>query len=191
LRLITEKSGFTVVEFMLATVIGVTAVAILSLLLIQGVKLFRHYQMSAEANSQARSCMDTIQRLLSNGLANTVTILDSPYFAAPTTASPPGSEIKFTSGKDGLTQYDIYWSDQPSNCVHIKSTPPGGLGSTDTVLATGVSGINFTWSSGNDAIVTVSLQMMVAFDAQTTAAGVAANPITINLPNRSVRLLAQ
>src|ERR1019366_5814531 len=97
--------------------------------------------------------METIERVLSNGKADTLVI------ATPdTTPAVQFSSATFQS-KDG-SMYTLCWFNSPENSIHLQRTPPGGT-TSDIVLATHITTLVFGISANDPGIVSVTLQMTV------------------------------
>jgi prepilin-type N-terminal cleavage/methylation domain-containing protein len=173
-----REKGFTLIEMLLT-------VAVLGVVILAGVQLispmFKFFQRSharQQANLEVRVCLETINRVLSNGRASTMVI------ATPSTTPTVQLSSATFQSMDGST-YTIMWSASPMNTVHLQKTPPGGS-TTDTVLATNVTGLNFGFDVQDPGILHVSLTMTVPLDSSGTPDSFA----TILIPPLTVRMNA-
>ena len=167
------------------------------LIFTRGETFFRHSQVRSDINSTASACLDTLQKTLALGSASTVTIQNSAHVSAGTTP-PPGSEIIFsTSTLPGAVKYDIYWSDQPPNSLHMATTwtTSGGPQTRDAILAGNVTSLSFTWDSSDAALIGISMTLLAKLDSGAgsgnDSSGKPLNSYELFLPNRTVRLLGQ
>jgi len=172
--------GFTLIEILLVVAfIGLIVLAVVNLP--SGVtKWYKRGQSRQQANTEARICMETIERTMSNGRASTLLISPSA-----TTPVMQFAQAQFNT-TDG-SSYTITWSTAPLNSVHIFRTPPGGGTATDTILATHVTGLGFTNDPVNDpALVNVMIRMTVPLDSS----GTPDSYLTILLSNQTIRMIA-
>src|SRR5208337_5665329 len=91
------------------------------------------------ANLQLRICLESIQRVMANGMASTVNVT-----TPPTTPTVQNSQIQFQS-VDG-SSCTISLSPPPGNTVQLQKVLPGGATST-TVLANNVTELTFGLNS--------------------------------------------
>jgi Tfp pilus assembly protein PilE len=153
-RSLLQNKGVTLMEVLLvAGLIGVLALVVVQFFQPM-FKFFQGSQARAQANREARICMDTIQLVLSAGRATTLQV-STPS----TTPAVPLSQAQFT-GLDKAS-YVIAWSTAPMNTVHLQKTPPGGGTGTDTILATNVTGLHFGIDTRDPGVVSVTLHMTV------------------------------
>jgi prepilin-type N-terminal cleavage/methylation domain-containing protein len=173
-----NKKGFTLLEILLtASIIGAIVLAITHL----GFPLIKFFQQSRsrqQANTEARICLETMERVLSNGKASTLVISNSP------TIPPMQSGRAQFQTMEG-SSYTITWSSGPANSVHLLRTPLGGTVAVDTMLATHVTELSFLWDMSDPAILTVTLQMTVPLDSS----GSPDSFLTIMLPPLTTRLI--
>ena len=176
---VRRTRGFTLAEGLLVGVV-------VSMLLLVMVKIssrmftfIARSQTRQKANMEARRCLETIERMMSNGRASTL-MISTPA----TSPMVPNSRVQFTA-MDG-SFYTILWSTAPMNTVHIRRTPAGSAATTDTLLATHVNVLVFLADLTDPAIVTVSLQMTVPLDTSNPPKSV----YTIPLFNRTLRMIS-
>src|SRR5882724_2338351 len=131
LTTLRQDRGFSLPEILLAGVL----VSIFLLVTIQWstnvFKFITRSQLRQQASMEARTCLETIERTLSEGKASTL-VISTPAI----TPTVPNSQAQFST-VDG-SSYVITWSTAPMNTVHIRRIPPGGTTATDTVLASHV-----------------------------------------------------
>ena len=175
-----REKGFYLTEVLLvAALTGLIFLAIVRLLS-PTLRFFQGSQARQQANMQARVCLETIQRVMSNGKASSLVV------STPPTIPPVGSSQARFYAVDGST-YTITWSTAPMNTVHLqKWTTPSGSARIDTVLATHVTGLHFTFDTHDPGIVQVTLEIKVPLDAT----GLPGHFYTISLPNQTVLMVA-
>jgi type II secretory pathway pseudopilin PulG len=171
-----RKSGFTIIETMLGMAILVIIAIAMVKLLKPNIAFFQRFEARQQANFDARKCLDTIRRLLSNGKSSTV-VITTP------TNGPPNSWIGF-QGVDGSSS-TIRWSNSPPNTVHVLHSVKGDTNYTDTVVATNVSGLMFTLDFRDPNIINVALQLDMPLDRS----GQATSVYTLLQPNQSIRMV--
>ncbi len=177
MRIPAEK-GYTLIEIILtAAIVGIVILAI-SQLIFPLIKYFQQSRARQQTNSEARVCLETIARVLSNAMASSM-VISTPV---TTPAAPQASEAQFQS-VDGST-CTVIWSTSPMNTVHLLRTPPGGTVAIDTVLASHVTGFSFAWATNDPSLVNVTLQMTVPLDAS----GSPNSTFSILLPPMTTRL---
>jgi prepilin-type N-terminal cleavage/methylation domain-containing protein len=152
-----DKKGFTLIELMIVIAVGVILILGLTRLVSPTLKFYQQNQARQRANMKMRICIESIERAMANGRVSTLLISPSP--SDPTLGL---SQAQFSS-MDGLTTYQIGWSNTPNNTVHLQKIPPGG-GTTDTVLADYVSSLQFTLDTHDPGIVHVTVMMRVPLD---------------------------
>src|SRR5437879_6467088 len=103
-----QEKGFSLVETLLAGALGSIVLLILVSLTFRMVKFISRNQARQSAAMQARACLETIERFMSNGKANTLQI-STPN----TTPTVPNSRAQFLT-VDG-SSYTITWSTAPPN----------------------------------------------------------------------------
>jgi prepilin-type N-terminal cleavage/methylation domain-containing protein len=172
-----HRDGFTIIEMLLtAALLGLVVLVVAQL----GFPLFKFIQRSQsrqEAQAQARICLETVERAMSNGRASTVTISNSP-------STPPmqSGQVQFQA-VDG-SSYTITWSTAPPNSVHLQHTPLGSSLTTDTVLATSVTEFSFGWNPGDPSIINVNFVMSVPLDSSGSPDSV----MTLMLPPQTIQM---
>jgi len=172
-----NHSGFSLLEMLLvAALIGLVILAATQLLF-PVINFFQRGRAQQKATLEARTCIETIERVLSNGRASTV-VISTP----PTTPAMPSGQIQFL-GVDTST-YTISWSTSPMNTVHLQKTSAAGV-TNDTVLATHVTQLSFCWNPNDPGILNVTLQMTVPFDSS----GSPGSFLTIYLPGQTLRMV--
>jgi len=178
-RVLRRKSGITLVELLIAVAfVGLLALAVVRLLQ-PTLVYFKHTQSRQQAMLQARACLETLQRLLSNGKASTMTI-----------STPSGTPTVQNSRAQFLTtdnsSYIITWSSSPMNSVQVFQTPQGQATAINTILARNVTGLAFGWDMRDPAIITINLQMTIPLDSSGSSTSV----LTLQLPPQTVRMIA-
>jgi prepilin-type N-terminal cleavage/methylation domain-containing protein len=167
-----SKSGFTLIEIMVAVaLLGIATFAAFNLFS-PIVKFFPRSQARSQAILQARQCMETIDRVMSSGRASTLVL--------PAVSTVPFSTAQFI-GVD-QSSYTITLSSSPLNSVHLLRTLPGAALPIDTVLATNVTMLNFLVDLNNPGFVQVTFQMIAPLDSS----GSPDSFYTIFLPNQTI-----
>jgi hypothetical protein len=156
---------------------GILVVALVKMLAPMA-RYFQNNRARQTAQMEARRCMGMIQRVMANGKINPLDI------STPTTTPRmPFSQAQFSDANGSA--YVITWSTAPPNSVHLIRTTAGGA-VTDTILATHVSGLNFTFDSDQPTAVQVTLQIMVPLNSY----GRADDVYTLLLPIQPISMLA-
>ena|SRR5258708_26663181 len=153
-----RKTGQTLIEIMVTLVILSLIAAAFMKLIGPHLDFFKRAQIRQQANGDARKCMETISRFLTNAKASSV-VIKTPPLASP----PPNSEIDFTA-MDNSSTYVIKWSTSPPNSVHVLRTASGSTIPVDTIIGNNVTGLMFTGDFRDPTIVNVSLQIDVVLD---------------------------
>src|SRR5262249_11921712 len=147
---IAKSHGFTLLEAILATALTAAALLVIVKMVSPVTRFFRASQGRQMANFEARTCMDTIQRVMSNGRISTLAI------TTPSTVPlMPFSEAQFNT-VDG-SSYTIMWSTAPMNSVHLERVNSAGS-FTDTILSAHATALNFTLDLDDPAKVFITLQ---------------------------------
>jgi len=145
MRHLKSCSGLTMTELVISSLL----VGIVALFIATNLKwmpaLFQQITTRGQINSDARTCSDTIVRLLKSARPETV-VIDTPV------AGPPGHHISFTSTSN--KSYVISWRADPFNTVALQE---GNL--TPRQLAANVAGLSFTQDFRDPALITMSLLM--------------------------------
>ena len=176
--LLRRENGLTMLELLLvAAILGTVTLAAVRLV-VPMITFIRRAPARQSAQMQMRACMETMERVLSNGKAGTLVIA-----TPPTTPTIQFSSATFQS-QDG-SGYTIYWSPSPVNSVHLQRTPPGGTPS-DTVLATNITALVFGVAGNDPGLITVTLQMTVPLDSS----GSPGSFFTILLPTQTIRMIS-
>jgi Tfp pilus assembly protein PilV len=174
-----RQNGFSVVEIMISAFIA----GLLMLLIFKfSTGIFKFYartQGRQQANMEARRCLDTIDRAISNARADTL-MISTP----DTTPAIPNSQVSFT-GLDNAS-YTITWSTSPANSVHLFKTPAGSSTTTDSILSTHATVLVFVTTAADPTLITVSFRTTTLLDNS-------GNPdsyYTLDMPNRAIRMMA-
>jgi prepilin-type N-terminal cleavage/methylation domain-containing protein len=177
LATLQPEKGFTLLEIIVGVAIFGMIILMVGKLMSPLTQYFQRNRARQQANLQMRICLETIERMMSNGRANTC-ILSAPP------AVPTLSQAKFKS-IDGFT-YTIFYSTSPLNSVHLQRTK-GAIGDPiyDSVLATNVSALIFGWDSRDPALINVTISLRVPLDSS----GRADNSVTILMPPQIIRMV--
>jgi len=172
-----RRGGFTLIEMVLTTALLSLLVLAVARLGFPTFKFMQRSQARQEAQAQARICLETVERVMSNGRASTVTISNSP-----TTPPMQSGQIQFQSVDE--SSYTITWSTAPPNSVHLQHTPQGSSSTTDTVLATSVTGFSFGWNPVDPSIINVNFVMSVPLDSSGSPDSI----LTFILPPQTIQM---
>jgi prepilin-type N-terminal cleavage/methylation domain-containing protein len=174
-----SQRGFSLIEILIVAALCGAVFLAFSNLVAPALKFLHRNQARQQLQTQARGCLDTMDRVISNGRAATVTISNSP-----TIPSLPAAQLQFQSVDN--SSYTITFSSVPINSVHLLHTPFGSLVTTDTVLATNVSVLSFAWSPSDPSIMNVTLIMIVPMDSS----GTPDSFYKIQLPAQTIRMVS-
>jgi Tfp pilus assembly protein PilW len=170
----STSSGFTLIEFLITVGLMGLVIFTVSKFTPFVLQYFHQSQAKTTLNDEARVTLDTIIRLLRNGLASSV-VIDTP-----TAASPPNSRIAFRT-TDGAAQV-IEWV-APKQ-VEVRRTPAGGA-ETTSVIGRNVTGLLFTMDYRDPSIIQVTLRLDVAYDQSSRKDRV----FSVVLPSQQVRMV--
>jgi prepilin-type N-terminal cleavage/methylation domain-containing protein len=171
-----REHGFTLIEVLAVVALVGVIFLVIHQFLSPILTFFQGNQSRQVAALEARVCLTTIERLMANGKASTLTI-STPA----TTPVVQSSQAQFLS-VDGST-YTITWSMTPANSIHVLQTMAPGTTVNDTVLTTHATQLTFSWSDPRDpSTIDITLQITVPLDASHVS--------TILLPNQRVQMIA-
>jgi hypothetical protein len=148
-----NRQGQTLTEIMLVVLIGTIVVGCLFYLFARHAPFMVRMRMRQQVMQDSRTCMDFILQRLRSGKATTLRI------STPTVGTMvPNSRVDFvlnTPLPSGATAYAIYLN---RNQVYTLEYPPGQpLGAK--AIASNVTGLNFTGSTIDPAVVSVTLRI--------------------------------
>ena len=158
-----SESGFTLLEITLVGAIVAVLVIACAAFIRPMTRFFQRTHARQQANLDLRVTLETMQRILSNGVAGTCKI--STVTGPSNPSHMPYNQLSLSTIDQ--TSYVFYWSNQPVNSIHFKwmSPPPAPQVYNDKVLASNIASLQFAFDDPNDpGIIHVSFQMQVPLD---------------------------
>jgi hypothetical protein len=179
-RLLRKTHGLSLVETLLAALIGTLLVGGIIYLMTQSGTFFRRMRTRQQVQLESRGCMDRIDQLFRNARARSL-VISTP----PGTPIVPNSRVDFVLQRplaSGATAYAIYLE---GNTVYGEEFSPTADRAPQP-LATRVTGLMFTGDSRDPGFVGISLRIDAPWDANTSDPS---RMSTLIVPNHIVHLV--
>jgi hypothetical protein len=174
-----NEKGLTFLEIVIAVAMTAIVLLMISQMGVPMMRFFQRMRVHQQATMEARTCLDTLQRVLADGRASTLLVTNTQ-----TTPMMPSGRADFKTS-DG-SAYTLTWSTAPTNTVHMQRRLTASAPINDTILATHVTELAFTFDPRDPSLVYITLQIRIALDSS----GAPGSFLMISLRDQAVRMVA-